>query len=112
MDKTTEFLKFCYNYTKKIGMVKNQYDFSRQFLNKSQHYLSMLLTEHRSPSANSLYNLVNNLNHLQDLYSTYENKKTIVHSLDKIIECGNQLLTKKILNNYSSLNENPFNIDE
>jgi len=112
MDKSTAFVKYCYNYTKKIGIVKNQYDFSKQFLNKSQHYLSMLLTESRSPSANSLYNLVNNLNHLQDLYSTYENKKTIVHSLDKIIECGNQLLTSKILNNYSSLNENPFMLNE
>ena len=112
MDKTTEFLKFCYNYTKKIGMVKNQYDFSRQFLNKSQHYLSMLLTEHRSPSANSLYNLMSNLNHLQDLYSTYDNKQPIVNTLDMIIERGNQLLTKKIISNYSAISENPFNIDE
>ncbi len=112
MDKSIKFVKYCYDFTKKIGMVKNQYDFSKQFLNKSQHYLSMILTEQRSPSVNSLYNLVNNLGHLQDLYNTYDNKKSLANSLDRIIDQGNHLITKKILTNYSSFNKNSYILDE
>lgn len=90
-DEEIQFIDLCQKLLRKLGFIKTTYDFSEQFMGKSQHYLSMLLSEGRKPSIDALHNLVKNIAVLND------NPTTSSKYLDDLIEQGNKLLTKRLL---------------
>ena len=94
------YIKQCCQYLQKIGLTKSQHTFSREFLNKSPHYLSMVICENRTVAPNTLYNLIQNLNQVYDIYLNYDNKQAINRQLLQMIDKGNNLITKRILECY------------
>ena len=100
VNEDVAFIKQCCQYLQKLGLIKSQHQFCREFLNKSQHYLSMIICENRKPAANTVYNLVKSLNQVYDCYLSYDNKQTINRQLLQMIERGNALITKRILECY------------
>lgn len=93
-EEDAEFIRECCQYLQKLGIVKSQRQFSQQFLEKSQDYLGMLISERRQPPINILHRLVQNLIQIQPIY---EEKYTISNYLDMLINRGNQLITQKLL---------------
>ena len=95
------FIKHCCQYLQRLGLVKSQYQFCEQFLNKSQHYLAMLMCENRRPAPNTIYNLVQNLNQVYDCFTSYGNDRPAINrQLLLMIEKGNAIITKRILECY------------
>ena len=100
MNEDISFIKQCCQYLQRLGLVKSQHQFCEQFLNKSQHYLAMTICENRKPSPNTIYNLIQNLNQVYDVFMNYDNKQAINRKLLQMIDKGNSLITKRILECY------------
>lgn len=97
ISEDTEFMKKCCLYLQKLGIVKSQHQFCTEFLNKSQHYLAMVICESRRPAIDTIYNLVRNLNELYSLYEEYDNRESINRSLRGLIDTGQGIITRRIL---------------
>ncbi len=97
ISEDTEFMKKCCLYLQKLGIVKSQHQFCTEFLNKSQHYLAMVICENRRPAIDAVHNLVKNLNELYALYEEFDNKEAINRNLYYLIDRGQQIITKRIL---------------
>lgn len=91
------FIKQCCQYLQKLGITKSQHTFSKEFLNKSPHYLSMIICENRKVAPNTLYNLIQNLNQVYDCYVNYDDKEAIIRSLYYLIDKGQKIITKRLL---------------
>lgn len=114
VNEDVAFIKYCCQYLQRLGLVKSSHQFSREFLNKSQHYLSMIICENRKPSPNTIYNLIQNLSQVYDVFMNYDNKQSINRTLLQMMDKGNALITKRILECYKVYNGNresilPFN---
>ena len=92
-----DYIKKCYLCLRKLGIIKSQHQFSREFLNKSQEYMSMIICENRKPSINSIHNLFKNLNELYSLYEEYDNKEAINRNLYYLIDKGQRIITKRVM---------------
>ncbi len=92
-----DFIKKSYLYLRKLGLVKSQHQFSKEFLNKSQEYLSMIICENRKPSVNAVHNLYKNLSELYSLYEEFEQNETINRNLYYLIDNCQKLITKRVL---------------
>ena len=79
---------------KMLKLIESNYQFSTQFLNKSKHYYALCQTG-REPSINSIYNLVNNINQLNE---TIFNNNPLV---DKLIDEGKQIIDDRIIQWYN-----------
>lgn len=80
------FLDECYSFLKNdVKIVKNKYEFSEMFLNKTKHYYGMLKSAKRKPSINSLYLLIENL-------KLFQNDKS-----NTLIDKGKEILKKRLL---------------
>ena len=77
-----------------LNLIESKYQFSTQFLNKSKHYYALCQTG-REPSINSIYNLVNNINQLNE---TIFNNNPLV---DKLIDEGKQIIDDRIIQWYN-----------
>lgn len=97
ISEDTEFMKKCCLYLQKLGIVKSQHQFCTEFLNKSQHYLAMVICENRRPAIDAVHNLVKNLNELYSLYEEYDNREAINRSLRGLIDTGHGIITRRIL---------------
>ena len=97
ISESTEYMKKCYLYLKKLGIIKSQHQFSREFLNKSQDYMGMIICESRKPAINAINNLLHNLNELYSLYEEFDNKEAINRNLYYLIDKGQRIITKRIL---------------
>lgn len=98
-----EFMKECCRYLQSLKLVSSQHDFCVGFLNKSKHYLSVILCEHRRPSVNILHTLVYNLKQAKSVYDEYEYKEDIVEHLGKLIDKGTILINKRIQQQFPTL---------
>lgn len=90
-DEEQRFLILCQKLLRRLGFIKNSYEFSEQFMGKSKHYYSMLLSEGRQCSIDALHNLIKNMSVLNDAPATSSKY------LEDLTEQGNQLLTKRLL---------------
>ena len=99
----TEFMKECCRYLQSLKLVRSQHDFCVGFLNKSKHYLSVILCEHRRPSVNILHTLVYNLKQAKSVYDEYEFKEETVEKLNKLIDKGTTLINKRIQKQFPTL---------
>lgn len=97
ISEDAEYIKKCCLYLQKLGIVRSQHQFCTDFLNKSQHYLAMVICESRRPAIDAVHNLIKNLNELYALYETYDNKEAINRSLYHLIDKGQQIITRRIL---------------
>ena len=97
ISESTEYMKKCYLYLKKLGIIKSQHQFSKEFLNKSQDYMSMVICESRKPAINAINNLLHNLNELYALYEEFDNREAINRNLYHLIDKGQRIITKRIL---------------
>ncbi|MBQ8677034.1 MAG: hypothetical protein IJ529_01030 [Alphaproteobacteria bacterium] len=114
VNEDVAFIKQCCQYLQRLGLIHSQHQFCEQFLNKSQHYLSMIICENRKPSPNTIYNLIQNLSQVYDCFMNYDNKQSINRTLLQMMDKGNALITKRILECYRVYNGNresvlPFN---
>lgn len=114
VNEDVAYIKQCCQYLQRLGLVKSSHQFSKEFLNKSQHYLSMIICENRKPSPNTIYNLIQNLSQVYDMFMDYDNKQSINRTLLQMMDKGNALITKRILECYKVYNGNresilPFN---
>lgn len=100
VNEDVAFIKQCCQYLQRLGLVKSQHQFCEQFLNKSKHYLAMVLCENRKPSPNTIYNLVQGLNQVYDCFMSYDNKQAINRQLLQMIDKGNAIISKRILECY------------
>ena len=112
MNEEVAFIKHCCQYLQKLGLIKSQHQFCEQFLHKSQHYLAMVICENRKPTANTIYNLLQNLNHVYDCFMSYDNKQAINRQLLQMIDRGNAIITKRILECYGVYNSGKKNVAE
>ena len=85
-----KFLVKCYKYLKKLGYVKNQYQFSEQFLNKNKYYFGMILSEQRHPSLDAIHHLITGISQINDGLNKLKH-------LDNLYEEGQSLITKRLL---------------
>ena len=86
----TKFLVKCYKYLKKLGYVRNQYQFSEQFLNKNKYYFGMILSEQRHPSVDAVHHLITGISQINDGLNKTKH-------LDQLYEEGQGLITKRLL---------------
>ena len=86
----TKFLVKCYKYLKKLGYVRNQYQFSEQFLNKNKYYFGMILSEQRHPSVDAVHHLITGISQINDGLNK-------IKHLDQLYEEGQGLITKRLL---------------
>lgn len=94
MNKSFHYLNKCQRMLKMLKLIESNYQFSTQFLNKSKHYYALCQTG-REPSINSIYNLVNNINQLNE---TIFNNNPLV---DKLIDEGKQIIDDRIIQWYN-----------
>ena len=94
MNKSFHYLNKCQRILKMLKLIESNYQFSTQFLNKSKHYYALCQTG-REPSINSIYNLVNNINQLNE---TIFNNNPLV---DKLIDEGKQIIDDRIIQWYN-----------
>ncbi len=92
-----DYIKRAYLHLRKIGIIKSQYEYSNQFLNRTNHYFSMILSEQRQPSIDSINTLVQNLIALKNIYEDYDNKNTHIRLLESLIKTGKQIITQRLL---------------
>lgn len=90
-DEELQFLELCQTLLRKLGFIKTTYQFSEQFMNKSKHYYSMLLSEGRKCSIDGLHNLIKNIEVLND------NPETSSRYFDDVIAKGERIITKRLL---------------
>ena len=86
----TKFLVKSYKYLKKLGYVRNQYQFSEQFLNKNKYYFGMILSEQRHPSVDAVHHLITGISQINDGLNKMKH-------LDMLYEEGQGLITKRLL---------------
>lgn len=89
MNKSFNYLNKCQKMLKMLNLIESNYQFSTQFLNKSKHYYALCQTG-RQPSINSIYNLVNNINQLNE---TILNNNPLV---EKLLNQGRSLINERI----------------
>ncbi len=89
------YMTKCFNYLRKLNLIKTKYDFCAQYLSKSQHYFSMLETANRLPSISSLHHLIHNMEQKANDYEF--NKPAIYHNLLKLVNEGQQHLYHRFL---------------
>ena len=92
-----DYMKRIYLHLRKMGIVKSQYEYSTQFLNRTHHYFSMILSEQRHPSIDSINELVKNLTEIRNLYEEDYSKNTHVRLLEQFITDGKHIITKRLL---------------
>lgn len=85
-----QFLNLCQKMLRRLGFIKNNYEFSEQFMGKSKHYYGMILSENRSPSIDALHNVLKNISVLNDGVNASK-------YLDNLYDRGYNLLTKRLL---------------
>ena len=90
------YMKRTYQYLKKLKLIKSQYQFSKQFLEKSQYYFGMILCEERHPSIDSLHRLIRNIGEIRDLLEEDLNTDSEVRILNNIIAEGQNLITQRL----------------
>ena len=94
-EKVITFLKDCYDFLKKdLGLIDNRYQFSEQFMNSNQYYLSKLVCENKAPSLSCISTIIQNLTMLKDLPDV---DKTIIDKIDELINEGQKLINQKLL---------------
>lgn len=97
IQENIDYIKRTYLYLKKLGIVKSQYDFSTNFLNRTNHYLSMIICEERKPSIESVNILVKNLIDIKNIFEDLDNKNAEIRILNDIINRGHQIITERLL---------------
>lgn len=97
IQENIDYIKRTYLYLKKLGVVKSQYDFSSNFLNRTNHYLSMIICEERKPSIESVNILVKNLIEIKNVFEDLDNKNAEIRILNDIINRGHQIITERLL---------------
>lgn len=97
IQENIDYIKQTYLYLKKLGVVKSQYDFSTNFLNRTNHYLSMIICEERKPSIESVNVLVKNLIEIKNVFEDLDNKSAEIRILNDIINRGHQIITERLL---------------
>lgn len=97
IQENIDYIKRTYLYLKKLGVVKSQYDFSSNFLNRTNHYLSMIICEERKPSIESVSILVKNLIEIKNVFEDLDNKNAEIRILNDIINRGHQIITERLL---------------
>ena len=83
VQENIDYIKRTYLYLKKIGVVKSQYDFSTNFLNRTNHYLSMIICEERKPSLEAVNVLVKNLIEIKNVFEDLDNKNAEIRILTR-----------------------------
>ena len=76
-NQTIDFIKKCYQFVVDLGLIKNQYLFSTQFLNSNKYYLGKLLSLNQAPSLSTLSTLIENIKILAMLPNSDEFIKKI-----------------------------------
>ena len=94
IQEDVRFMKKSCMLLQKLGLIKSQYQFCNDYLKRTKHYLSMLLTENRHPSVDSISCLVKKLMDIRQQYDDYEDKGAINRHLDNIIAEGQQNLSQ------------------
>ena len=94
MTKSFHYVNKCQRMLKMLNLIESNYQFSTQFLNKSKHYYALCQTG-REPSINSIYNLVNNINQLNE--TIFNNNPRV----DKLIDEGKQIIDDRIIQWYN-----------
>lgn len=89
MNKSFNYINKCQKLLKALKLIESNYQFSKEFLNKSKHYYALCQTG-REPSINSIYNLVNNINQLNE---TILNHNPLV---EKLLNQGRSLINERI----------------
>ena len=89
MNKSFHYLNKCQRMLKMLNLIESNYQFSTHFLNKSKHYYALCQTG-REPSINSIYNLVNNINQLNQ---TILNHNPLV---EQLLNQGRSLINERI----------------
>ena len=84
VQENIDYIKRTYLYLKKIGVVKSQYDFSTNFLNRTNHYLSMIICEERKPSLEAVNVLVKNLIEIKNVFEDLDNKNAEIRIFKNI----------------------------
>lgn len=97
IQENIDYIKRTYLYLKKLGIVKSQYDFSSNFLNRTNHYLSMIICEERKPSIESVNVLVKNLIEIKNVFEDLDNKNAEIRILNDIINREHQIITERLL---------------
>lgn len=93
--KIITFIKECYDFVKKdMGLIDNRYQFSEQFMNSNQYYLSKLICENKSPSLTCISTIIQNLTILKDLPNI---DTSIIDKIDDLINEGQELINQKLL---------------
>lgn len=77
IQEDVRFMKKSCMLLQKLGLIKSQYQFCNEYLKRTKHYLSMLLTENRHPSVDSISCLVKKLMDIRQQYDDYEDKEAI-----------------------------------
>ncbi len=90
MNKSFNYLNKCQKMLKMLNLIESNYQFSKEFLNKSKHYYALCQTRTREPSINSLCNLVNNITQLNE---TILNHNPLV---EKLLNQGRSLINERI----------------
>lgn len=89
MSKSFNYINKCQKILKMLNLIESNYQFSKEFLNKSKHYYALCQTG-REPSINSIYNLVNNINQLNE---TILNHNPVV---EQLLNQGRSLINERI----------------
>lgn len=89
MNKSFHYVNKCQRMVKALKLIESNYQFSKEFLNKSKHYYA-LCQAGREPSINSIYNLVNNINQLNE---TILNHNPLV---EQLLNQGKSLINERI----------------
>ncbi len=89
------YMNKCYNYLRKLNIIKTKYDFCEQFLGKSRHYMAMVISSSRAPSISSLHNLIKNMEAQAEKYEL--EKITVYNILMRLVEEGKQHLYHRFL---------------
>lgn len=94
-EKVITFIKNCYDFVKKdLNLIDNRYQFSEQFMNSNQFYLSKLICENKAPSLSCISTILQNLNMLKCLPDIDE---AVNDKIDELIAEGQNLINQKLL---------------
>lgn len=99
IQEDVRFMKKSCMLLQKLGLIKSQYQFCNEYLKRTKHYLSMLLTENRHPSIDSISCLVKKLMDNLDC-STHFGRRNYITSL---LTNGIDITTVKTLVNHSNI---------
>ena len=93
-EPSLDFCDKCLKLLQKLQYVKTQKDFSKDIMEMSSNYYSVMLAEGRRVPVNCLKKIVDNLTILQSDKSNYSKY------IDPLIKQGEELITKTIINYY------------